>query len=81
SAEVSRGDQIQNARYFQKLGISLVIEDKFLNAETLIHALHELANNQHEIKSKMEALNIKSATDQIVTIIEEQVHVQSASTV
>lgn len=80
-AEVSRGDQIQNARYFQKLGISLVIEDKTLNAETLLQTLHELENNKKDINNKINALNIKSATDQIVAIIEEQVHVQSTSTV
>ncbi|WP_454781218.1 undecaprenyldiphospho-muramoylpentapeptide beta-N-acetylglucosaminyltransferase [Legionella sp. WA2022007384] len=80
-AEVSRGDQIQNARYFQKIGISLVIEDRSLNTDTLLQTLHELENNKRDINNKINALNIKSATDQIVAIIEEQVHVQSASAV
>ena len=39
SAEVSRGDQIQNAKYFQEMGISLVIDDDSLNAGTLLQAL------------------------------------------
>ncbi|KTD68863.1 MULTISPECIES: undecaprenyldiphospho-muramoylpentapeptide beta-N-acetylglucosaminyltransferase [Legionella] len=81
SAEVSRGDQIQNARYFQGLDISLVIEDKSLNTDTLLQSLHELEKNKRDIINKINALNIKSATEQIVAIIEEQVHVQSASTV
>lgn len=80
-AEVSRGDQIQNARYFQKLGISLVIDDRSLNADTLLQTLHELENNKEDIRNKIDALDIKSATEHIVSIIEEQVHVQSASTV
>ncbi|CAM2797122.1 UDP-N-acetylglucosamine-N-acetylmuramyl-(pentapeptide)pyrophosphoryl-undecaprenol N-acetylglucosamine transferase [Legionella steigerwaltii] len=80
-AEVSRGDQIQNARYFQGLGISRVIEDRALNTDTLLQSLHELERDKTDINNKINALNIKSATDQIVAIIEEQVHVQSASTV
>ncbi|WP_454784111.1 undecaprenyldiphospho-muramoylpentapeptide beta-N-acetylglucosaminyltransferase [Legionella sp. WA2024007413] len=80
-AEVSRGDQIQNARYFQKIGISLVIEDSALNTDILLQTLHELENNKRDINNKINELNIKSATDQLVAIIEEQVHVQSASTV
>ncbi|MCW8400146.1 undecaprenyldiphospho-muramoylpentapeptide beta-N-acetylglucosaminyltransferase [Legionella sp. PATHC038] len=80
-AEVSRGDQIQNARYFQGLGISLVIEDRALNTDTLLQSLHELEKNKRDVHNKINALNIKSATDQIVAIIEEQIHVQSASTV
>ncbi|EHL32705.1 undecaprenyldiphospho-muramoylpentapeptide beta-N-acetylglucosaminyltransferase [Legionella drancourtii] len=81
SAQVSRGDQIQNARYFQGLGISIVIDDSSLNAVTLLAALHDLEKNQGEINNKIKALKIKSATEQIVVIIEEQIHVQSPSAV
>jgi UDP-N-acetylglucosamine--N-acetylmuramyl-(pentapeptide) pyrophosphoryl-undecaprenol N-acetylglucosamine transferase len=81
SAQVSRGDQIQNARYFQGLGISLVIDDSSLNAETLLTALGNLEKNKDEINNKIKALKIKSATEKIVVIIEEQIHVQSPSAV
>lgn len=81
SAEVSRGDQIQNAQFFQGLGISLVIENSSLNVETLLEKLCDLEHNKYEIVNKINALNIKSATEQVVAIIEEQVHVQSASAV
>jgi UDP-N-acetylglucosamine--N-acetylmuramyl-(pentapeptide) pyrophosphoryl-undecaprenol N-acetylglucosamine transferase len=81
STEASRGDQIQNARYFQELGTSIVIQDKALNMETLLAALHELESNSSDINNKIKALNIKSATEQIMDIIEEQVHVKSASIV
>lgn len=80
-AEVSRGDQIQNARYFQKLGISMVIDDRSLNKDMLLQSLQELDSQQEDITNKIHALNIKSATDHIVAILEEQVNVQSASTV
>ena len=81
SAQVSRGDQIQNAKYFQGLGISSVIDDSSLNAETLVNALRDLEKNKDEIFNKIKALKIKSATEQIVVIIEEQIHVQSPSAV
>lgn len=81
SAQVSRGDQIQNAKYFQGLGISVVIDDRSLNAATLLAALHDLEKNQDEINHKIKALKIKSATEKIVVIIEEQIHVQSPSAV
>jgi UDP-N-acetylglucosamine--N-acetylmuramyl-(pentapeptide) pyrophosphoryl-undecaprenol N-acetylglucosamine transferase len=77
STQVSRGDQIQNARYFQGLGISIVIDDSSLNASILVQALRHLESRQDEIVNKIKELNIKSATDKIVFIIEEQIHVQS----
>jgi UDP-N-acetylglucosamine--N-acetylmuramyl-(pentapeptide) pyrophosphoryl-undecaprenol N-acetylglucosamine transferase len=77
SAQVSRGDQIQNARYFQELGISVVIQDERLNADTLVTAINELLDNQTEITNKIKALHITSAEDRISAIIKEQAHVQS----
>jgi UDP-N-acetylglucosamine--N-acetylmuramyl-(pentapeptide) pyrophosphoryl-undecaprenol N-acetylglucosamine transferase len=81
SAQVSRGDQIQNARYFQGLGISVVIQDKSLNTETLLSGLQDVMKNQSDIDKKIRALKIKSATDKIVAIIKEQTHVQAPRTV
>ncbi|MDR3442611.1 MAG: undecaprenyldiphospho-muramoylpentapeptide beta-N-acetylglucosaminyltransferase [Legionella sp.] len=81
SAEVSRGDQIQNAKYFQGLGISIVIDDNSINGPILVKALQHLEKKKDDINNKMKALNIKSATEQVVAIIEEQVHVQSPSAV
>ncbi len=81
SAQVSRGDQIQNARYFQNMGISVVIQDSQLNAETLLAAVEEVWKNQQEIKDKIKSLNIKSAEDKIVAIIKEHAHVESSRTI
>lgn len=77
SSEVSRGDQIQNARYFEELGISIVLQDKTLNAATLLQAVETLMSNKADIHHKIKALKITSATDKIVSIIKEQAHVQS----
>lgn len=81
SSQVSRGDQIQNARYFQGLGISVVVQDQSLNAETLLSALRDLMLNKSDIDNKIKALNIESAADKIVAIIKEQAHVQFPKTV
>lgn len=77
SSEVTRGDQIQNARYFEELGISTVIQDKALNAEVLVQAVQNLMLNKANIDGKIKALKIESATNKIVAIIKEQAHVQS----
>lgn len=81
SAQVSRGDQIQNAKYFQGLGISTVIDDCSLSARTLLEALSDIERNYDEIFNKIKALKITSATEQVMAIIEEQIHVQSPSAV
>lgn len=81
SAKVSRGDQIENAEYFRKMGISLVIDDEALNRETLFTALEEVEQNKAEIEIKIKALSINSAVERIVAIIKEQANVQSPRTV
>lgn len=80
SSQVSRGDQIQNARYFKDLGISVVIQDELVNASSLLKALQEVSENQTQIEKKIKALNIESATGKILAIIKEQVYVRSQRT-
>lgn len=77
SAKVSRGDQIQNAKYFSKQGISTVVDDDTLTAEGLIKAINHVNTNREEIVTKLKALDIQSATLKIVTVIKEQLHVES----
>lgn len=74
SARVSRGDQIQNARYFNKEGISRVIDDEALTSASLIDAITDVRQNQDEIVEKIKALAILSATSRIVSILKEQLH-------
>ena len=81
STQVSRGDQIQNARYFEQLGISVVIQDEALNAKTLLDAVNKVTSDTEQIISKIKALHIGSATDKISVIIKEYAHVQSPRTI
>lgn len=71
SAKVSRGDQIQNARHFQKQGISVVIEEEALSSQALMAAVDEVSVNEIEILKKINELAIDSATKRIIGIIKQ----------
>lgn len=69
----SRGDQIQNARYFQQQGISVVLDDVEIPApESLMDAVNEVMKNREALIAKMKALQIQSATATIIEIIKEE---------
>ena len=76
--QVSRGDQVQNARYFQQQGISVVVSGEVLSPETLLSAINEVRANSSEIITKIKKLGILSATLKIFDVIKEQAHVQLA---
>lgn len=77
SDQVSRGDQIQNAKYFEQLGVSCVIEDDLFNSNRLMAALHDVIENKNQLINKMNQLGIQSATPKLLKIIKEQAHVES----
>lgn len=66
SAAASRGDQILNARSFEKQGFSIVLEEEEITNEALLQAVHTLYQNRTSFSSAMEA---SSQTDSIATII------------
>ncbi|MFA5960594.1 MAG: undecaprenyldiphospho-muramoylpentapeptide beta-N-acetylglucosaminyltransferase [Tatlockia sp.] len=80
SMKASRGDQIQNANYFNKLGISLVVDDEALTAAQFLHAVSTVYEARDAIRAKIQALQIESATFKIIGLIKEQLHVESAKT-
>lgn len=69
SAKVSRGDQIQNARYFEKQGISRVISDEALTVSVLMQELASLEKEKEVIIKKIKALKIASATEVIIDLL------------
>lgn len=81
SQKVSRGDQVQNARYFQQQGISAVIAEEALTPESLVAAVNEVYAHRDSIIVKIKALAIESATTRIISLIKEQAHVQTPSAV
>ncbi len=62
----SRGDQILNAHSFEAQGFSIVIEEDYLDCDTLTNKVHELYCNR---QSYIEAMNKSVQTDPIGTIM------------
>ena len=57
SAKASRGDQILNARSFERQGFSLVLEEEELTKQSLIDAVHRL----YSVTATEEALSMQCA--------------------
>lgn len=71
SRKVSRGDQIHNAKYYEKLGISTVLDDDLLSADQLLNAVETVLSKKEILIKKMKHLDISSATQKIVKIIND----------
>lgn len=66
SANASRGDQILNARSFEKQGFAMVLEEEEITNDTLLAAIQKL----YETRSSFaEAMSRSKQTDSIETII------------
>lgn len=66
SANASRGDQILNARSFERQGYSMVLEEEELSKETLLASIRELHQKR---SSYIEAMKNSPQQDSIDTII------------
>ncbi len=71
SAAVSRGDQILNARSFEKQGFSMVIEEEQLTSEGLVEALNKLYNERKTYVRNMNANDQSNGVDVILSLIDE----------
>ncbi len=67
SAAASRGDQILNAKSFEKQGFSYVIEEEHLTAETLLAGIKTVSNQKD---SYIRAMADSGQMDSIKTIIQ-----------
>ena len=73
SANASRGDQILNARSFERQGFSMVMEEEEITAQSLLDAVHKLYANRKTYISAMSANKHMDSIQQITSIIEELV--------
>lgn len=71
SAAASRGDQILNARSFEKQGFSAVLEEEALNGDTLYDALLSLWEKKDQYISAMEKSAMGNAIETIISLLEE----------
>ncbi|HJB28069.1 MAG TPA: undecaprenyldiphospho-muramoylpentapeptide beta-N-acetylglucosaminyltransferase [Candidatus Blautia faecavium] len=71
SAKASRGDQILNARSFERQGYSMVLEEEEITESTLQDAIHELYAKRQTYIDAMSESNHVDSIQKIIDIIEE----------
>lgn len=69
----SRGDQIQNACYYESLGIAQVIMEADLSTAALLAAIHAIQTHRETILHKIKSLQIQSATEQILSVFNDMI--------
>lgn len=71
SAKASRGDQILNARSFERQGFSMVLEEEQVTKTTLLHAVSELSAHRQDYIKAMEDCPQSDAIETILGLIKE----------
>lgn len=71
SAKASRGDQILNARSFERQGFSIVIEEEDLSDERLLESIQKLYDNRDSYIQAMSSSSQQNSIDTIINLIEE----------
>lgn len=71
SAKASRGDQILNARSFERQGFSCVLEEEDVTTEKLTETIRNLYENRQTYIDAMENSKHMDSIDHIVNLIEE----------
>ena len=69
----SRGDQIDNAAYFKKLGAAEVLPQESMNGKSLISALEELKSRRNSIKNALQNAPNIDGTVKIAKILTDYV--------
>ena len=71
SANASRGDQILNARSFERQGYSKVLEEESVNAQTLQSAIREVYENRQTYINAMKKSSHTDSIGRILSLIQE----------
>lgn len=71
SKKSSRGDQILNANYFQKLGLSKVLYEENLNGQSLLKNIMELIDEKDKYIKNMSQKNFASGNEKIISLIKK----------
>lgn len=71
SAKASRGDQILNARSFERQGFSLVIEEEELTTQALIDSVHRLYTDKGSFIDAMRNSRQQDSINTIIGLIEK----------
>ena len=71
SAKASRGDQILNAKSFEKQGFSIVLDEDKISAKDLINRVNELYNNKDTYINNMQKSTLKDGKNAIINLIKQ----------
>ncbi len=71
SANASRGDQILNARSFERQNFSIVLEEEEANSETLLAAVQQLYKRRDTYMNAMRDSSMQDSIGTIINLIEE----------
>ena len=70
SKKSSRGDQIENAAYFNEIGVSTFIEEDDCTVDTLMDAIQKL-DESDAFLNKMEELNFAAASEKVIQVMKQ----------
>ncbi len=73
SVNASRGDQILNARSFERQGFSMVLEEEDITNETFLSRVRTLYENRQQYMEAMSKSHQKNSIDTIIDLIESAV--------
>ena len=65
----SRGDQILNANYFEKLNLITVLNQDKLTENTLVNAINSVYNNRYNLFNEFKKHNIVNKSEEIVKVV------------
>ncbi len=68
----SRGDQVQNAQYFYKLGCARILEEFKLSPSSLIKSIELALPNTKEMIANLKKLDLNSGKEKMLKLINEQ---------
>lgn len=67
----SRGDQIQNAKSFQKQGLARVLLQEDMTPESMTAALESLLSDREELKQTLAACPVQDGTEPVLELIRQ----------
>ena len=65
----SRGDQVENAKYFEDNNLAYVIPQEKLNYTNLVYEIEKTLKNKEKLQNNMKKLDVKNANKKIVDIV------------
>ena len=66
-----RGDQIENARSYEKRGLARVLDQQDMTRETMTRALLDLLRDREALRAAVSAYPVKDGTDAVLALIEQ----------